>query len=80
MIPGLPELLILLAIILLFFGRKRVPQLGRSLGNSLQEFRKGRTEAGEDAAELQTEKAEEKEPSPPDALQGKETTRTEQRA
>ena len=37
MIPGLPqvggvEMLILLAIVLLFFGAKRVPELGRSLG------------------------------------------------
>jgi sec-independent protein translocase protein TatA len=65
MIPGLPELLILLVVILLFFGSKRVPQLGRSLGNSLQEFRKGSTEAGEDTAELKDRKrAEEEEASP----------------
>jgi TatA/E family protein of Tat protein translocase len=37
MIPGIPsmggaELLIILAIIMLFFGAKRVPQLSRSLG------------------------------------------------
>jgi len=53
-------------MILLFFGSKRVPQLGRSLGNSLQEFRKASTEFGEDAAELQERKkrAEEEEPSP----------------
>ena len=40
MIAGPVELLILLAIILLFFGARRVPQLGRSLGQSLTEFRK----------------------------------------
>ena len=38
---GGAELLIILAIILLFFGAKRVPQLGRSLGQSLREFRQG---------------------------------------
>jgi sec-independent protein translocase protein TatA len=66
MIPGLPELLILLAIILLFFGSKRVPQLGRSLGSGVREFRKARTGVGEDSAELENRKkrAEEEEPVP----------------
>ena len=35
------ELVIILAVVLLFFGARRVPQLGRSLGQGLQEFRKG---------------------------------------
>jgi sec-independent protein translocase protein TatA len=84
MIPGLPqvggvEMLILLAIVLLFFGAKRVPDLGRSLGKGLQEFRKGKTEAGEDAAELQARKmAEEEEPSPTGASREEENVRTEQ--
>jgi sec-independent protein translocase protein TatA len=66
MIPGLPELLILLAIILLFFGSERVPQLGRSLGSGLQEFRKARTGVGEDGVELENckKRAEEEEPVP----------------
>jgi sec-independent protein translocase protein TatA len=46
MFPGLPqvggvELIILLAIILLFFGAKRIPSLARSLGEGTKEFRKG---------------------------------------
>jgi sec-independent protein translocase protein TatA len=46
MIPGLPqvggvELLILLSIILILFGAKRIPSLARSLGSGLGEFRKG---------------------------------------
>ncbi len=50
MIPGVPslggmELLIILAIILLFFGAKRVPQLARSLGRGKREFHKGIEEA-----------------------------------
>jgi sec-independent protein translocase protein TatA len=85
MIPGLPqvggvEMLILLAIVLLFFGAKRVPELGRSLGKGLQEFRKGKTEAGEeDAAELQARKmAQQEEPSPTEASREEENVRTEQ--
>jgi sec-independent protein translocase protein TatA len=46
---GVAELLILLTIILLVFGAKRVPQLGRSLGKGIQEFRKGVAEAESDA-------------------------------
>jgi sec-independent protein translocase protein TatA len=46
MIPGLPtvgpfEVLILLAIVLLFFGAKRIPELGKSLGKGLREFKEG---------------------------------------
>ncbi len=33
------ELLILLAIILLFFGYRRLPQLGRSMGRGIKEFK-----------------------------------------
>ena len=42
---GLMELLILVTIILLLFGAKRLPQLGRSLGSGIREFRKGVVEA-----------------------------------
>lgn len=38
------ELLIILVVILLLFGAKRLPELARSLGNSLGEFKKGRDE------------------------------------
>ncbi|PZS26749.1 MAG: hypothetical protein DLM61_17770, partial [Pseudonocardiales bacterium] len=36
---GLPELLILLGIILLVLGPKRLPGLGRSLGSCMREFK-----------------------------------------
>ena len=38
------ELLILLAIILIFFGAKRIPELARSLGRGKREFHKGASE------------------------------------
>jgi sec-independent protein translocase protein TatA len=53
-IPGLPqvgatELIILLTIILLLFGAKRIPELARSLGRGKREFHMG---ASEDADAL----------------------------
>ena len=52
MIPGLPqvgatELIILLSIILLLFGAKRIPELARSLGRGKREFHKGASEDAE---------------------------------
>jgi sec-independent protein translocase protein TatA len=38
---GAPELIIILAIVLLLFGGKKLPELSRSLGTSMRELRKG---------------------------------------
>jgi sec-independent protein translocase protein TatA len=38
---GAPELLIVLAIILLLFGGKKLPELFKSAGSSVRELRKG---------------------------------------
>ena len=35
------ELIILLFLVLLFFGAKRLPEMGRSLGTSMHEFKEG---------------------------------------
>lgn len=45
---GLPELLIILVIVLVVFGAGRLPQLGRGLGEGIQNFRSGLKGAGED--------------------------------
>jgi TatA/E family protein of Tat protein translocase len=38
---GMPELLIVLAIILLLFGATRLPKLAGSMGRAVKEFQKG---------------------------------------
>lgn len=38
---GMPELLIILAALLLLFGSTRLPQLAKGLGSSIKEFKKG---------------------------------------
>ena len=53
------ELLIVLAIILLFFGARRLPELGRSLGKTKQEFRKAGVEDSDEAEELHEGKEKE---------------------
>lgn len=38
---GSQELLVILVIVLILFGANRLPQLARSLGSSMKEFKKG---------------------------------------
>jgi len=61
--PGGPELLIILFVVLLLFGAKKLPELSRSLGKSLGEFKKGQKEG--DAPD-QVEDVEKKELSSTD--------------
>lgn len=39
---GLTEILVIILVIVLLFGAKRIPQLARSLGTSLREFKEGK--------------------------------------
>jgi sec-independent protein translocase protein TatA len=39
--PGLPEMLIIGGIFILFFGSTKLPGLARSIGKSANEFKKG---------------------------------------
>jgi sec-independent protein translocase protein TatA len=41
---GFPELIVILLIVLLLFGARKLPDLARSLGKSIGEFKKGREE------------------------------------
>lgn len=43
---GVPELLLILAIVLLIFGPKNLPKLGKSIGRAVENFKKGQQEAG----------------------------------
>jgi len=52
-VPNLPggfELVIILVIILLLFGAKKLPEMARSIGKSSGEFKKGLAEGSENDA------------------------------
>lgn len=44
---GFGEILVILALALLFFGPSKLPQLGASLGQAIKGFKKGLAEADE---------------------------------
>ena len=45
---GLPELLIIMVVILLLFGAKRIPEIAGSMGKGIREFKKNINEATRD--------------------------------
>jgi sec-independent protein translocase protein TatA len=52
------ELIIILAVLLLLFGARKLPDLARSIGQSAKEFRKGIQEGTADEPEEADEEAE----------------------
>lgn len=48
--PGIPELLLILLIVLLVFGAGKLPQIGDALGRSIKNFK--RASKGEDEIEV----------------------------
>jgi sec-independent protein translocase protein TatA len=45
---GMQEIVLVLFILLLLFGAKRLPELGESLGKGIREFKRGLSEIKED--------------------------------
>ncbi|VGO15530.1 Sec-independent protein translocase protein TatA [Pontiella desulfatans] len=56
--PGHTEIILIVFIIVLLFGAKKLPELSRSLGKSLGEFKKGQREGTEPDKEDDVEKKE----------------------
>ena len=54
---GMPEILVILVVVLLLFGGKKIPELMRGLGSGVNEFKKA--SKGEDDANAATKKEEE---------------------
>jgi sec-independent protein translocase protein TatA len=59
--PGPLEIILILVVVLVIFGPKRLPDLGRSLGRGMREFKDSVT--GKDKDELPEGSAERPEPT-----------------
>lgn len=61
-IPGGPELIVILLVLVLLFGANKIPKLARSSGQAMSEFRRGREEGPQiDDDDEQTEVTNEEE-------------------
>jgi sec-independent protein translocase protein TatA len=61
---GLPEVLVVLVIALIIFGPKRLPELGRSVGKGIREFRASISGGDDD---------DDEQPSKPAQIEGTQT-------
>jgi sec-independent protein translocase protein TatA len=58
-----PEIIMIVAVILLFFGAKRLPELTRSMGKSIGEFKRAKDEIENDVrSAIESGEAEAKKP------------------
>lgn len=48
-LPGPLEIVVILLVILLLFGAKRLPEIGRALGEGIKEFRKSFKDGSDDS-------------------------------
>ena len=63
---GMPELIIILVIALIIFGPRKLPELGKSLGRSLNEFKRASADLQNTLEqEIKLEEQKEKQPTPP---------------
>ena len=53
---GFQEILLVLLVALLVFGAARLPEIGRSLGKALSEFKKGLRESGSETKDKEEKK------------------------
>ncbi len=70
---GTQELLIILAIVIILFGAKKIPDLAKGLGKGIKDFKKAVKEDEEEEVKATNEKIEEKDVAK-DSDTSKETT------
>jgi TatA/E family protein of Tat protein translocase len=67
--PGWPEIVFILFVVVLLFGAKKLPELARGLGQSLGEFKKARDEFEREitktASQVEIKEQTEKQPHKP---------------
>ena len=65
---GFQEMLIILFVVLIFFGPKRLPDLAKSLGKGIAEFKKASEEVRKGIEDAVKEETTEEAPKPPEDL------------
>ena len=50
---GIPEIILIVVVVLLLFGAKRIPELARSLGKAQHEYKKAKDALKEEAEDFQ---------------------------
>jgi sec-independent protein translocase protein TatA len=58
---GAPEIILIVLVVVIFFGAKKIPELAQGLGKGIREFRKAAREIEEDVQQ-ETKKLDEKSP------------------
>ncbi len=54
---GFPELILILAVVLLVFGPGKLPEIGKAVGNSFREFKEATSGASSEPAKPRAKKA-----------------------
>ena len=77
---GMPEILVILVVVLLLFGAKRLPEIGSSMGKGIREFKKSINDMNRSITEIdrdeRTDLPRERAPGTP-AVQAEEETHPE---
>jgi len=55
---GLPEILLILVIVVIIFGARRLPELGKSLGEGIKNFKRSVTGKEEGQKEISSSKTQ----------------------
>ena len=55
-LPGPMEVLVILVVFLMLFGAKRLPEIGRALGEGIREFKKALKDASDDSPSSSSDK------------------------
>jgi len=71
---GVPELVVIFVIALIFFGPKKLPELGKSLGKGIAEFKKASNELRNTLEEeVRLDEQKQRTPAPPQIAASPET-------
>ena len=61
--PSMPELLVILAIVVLLFGAKKIPDLAKGLGKGIKDFKEAVKEGDEEKPQQPAKEIEDKKES-----------------